>query len=54
MHHHNQPYHHISFDSAPIMIGWLTVVHFVLRYALSAVCITPLPFVDTATGRFVL
>jgi hypothetical protein len=48
VHHHNQPFHHISFDSAPIMIGRLTVVHFVLRYALSAVCIAPLPFVDTA------
>jgi hypothetical protein len=35
--HHQQPFYHISIDSAPIMIGWLTVVHLLLRFGLSSV-----------------
>ena len=45
--HHNQPYYHISIDSAPIMIGWLTVVHVLLRCGLSSVL--PLHLIYTAT-----
>ena len=45
--HHNQPYHHISIDSAPIMISWLTLVHVILRYGFGTVW--PLTFVYTAT-----
>jgi Fatty acid hydroxylase superfamily len=45
--HHNQPYHHISIDPAPIMISWLTLVHVILRYGFGTVW--PLSFVYTAT-----
>jgi Fatty acid hydroxylase superfamily len=45
--HHNQPYYHISIDSAPIMIGWLTVVHLLLRFGFSSVL--PLHLIYTAT-----
>jgi hypothetical protein len=45
--HHNQPYYHISIDSAPIMIGWLVVVHALLRFGLGS--ILPLHFIYTAT-----
>ena len=45
--HHNQPYYHISIDSASIMISWLMIVHLVLRFGLGT--ILPLPFIYTAT-----
>lgn len=41
--HHLKPYHHISIDPAPLMISWLTAVHFLLRVFL------PLPLAVSAT-----
>lgn len=32
--HHEKPYHHVSIDPAPLMLGWFTIVHLLLRYVL--------------------
>ncbi len=32
--HHEQPYFHISIDPTPLLLGWLAVVHCIVRAAL--------------------
>jgi hypothetical protein len=32
--HHERPYHHVSIDPAPLIVGWFAVVHLLLRYVL--------------------
>jgi Fatty acid hydroxylase superfamily len=41
--HHIKPYHHVSIDPAPLMLGWMMAVHIVLRATL------PLPLAISAT-----
>jgi Fatty acid hydroxylase superfamily len=41
--HHRKPYHHVSIDPAPLMLGWMAAVHVVLRALL------PLPLAISAT-----
>lgn len=41
--HHEKPYYHVSIDPAPLMIGWLCVVHCFTRVLL------PLPLALSAT-----
>ena len=41
--HHDRPYHHVSIDSAELIMGWLLTVHVFLRAVL------PLPLALSAT-----
>jgi Fatty acid hydroxylase superfamily len=46
--HHEKPYHHVSIDPAPLMLGWFTIVHLLLRYGLGL----PLHLALTATMAY--
>jgi len=41
--HHAMPYHHVSIDPAPLLLGWLGAAHLATR------CVLPLPLAYSAT-----